>query len=126
MMDVDSSVTLTFTRLEPSDMAQPAEDERPKPVYDARLRELRVGQVVSRVYRQPAQNQEALLQAFQKAKWKRRIKAPKQLIDDKRRLRETLDQLNTPQKNRPKLIHFSGDGTGSGVIWKRVDQTDPS
>ena len=96
------------------------------PVYDVQLRQLRVGQVVTRVYRQAAQNQEALLQAFQKAGWKRRIKAPKSLCDDKRTLRETLDQLNTPQKNRPKLIHFSGDGTGSGVIWDWVDQAAPS
>ena len=124
-MNTDSAVTLTFLRLGSSDVTQPPEGERQKPVYDALLRELRVGEVVTRVYRQPARNQEALLRAFQGAGWKCRIRAPKQLCHDPRRLRETLDQLNTPQKGRPKLLQFRGDGTGSGVMWEWVEHPAP-
>jgi hypothetical protein len=87
---------------------QPAEvgdRSRQLPTYDPTARELRVGAVVMRRYGKPNYH-ERILKAFQKAEWKRRVPVPRFFHSDPDRLRETIDQLNTPQKDRRMLIRF--------------------
>jgi putative SOS response-associated peptidase YedK len=57
-----------------------------------------------------------LAKAFQKAGWaKGRIRIPRFFCDPDR-LRETIDQLNTPQKHRPMLIRFRL--YGKYIVWE--------
>jgi hypothetical protein len=95
------------------------EAETVTPYWDSERRELRVGDVVVKQFRQPAWAQEIVLCAFQEDQWPWRIDdpLPPQLEQDpKRHLNITITNLNRRQKNR--LIRFCGDGTGSGVIWE--------
>jgi hypothetical protein len=75
------------------------------PTYDKDARELRVGNSVMRRYGK-ANFHEQILEEFQKAKWTKRIKIPPFFSDYHDRLRETIDQLNTPQKKRPMIVRF--------------------
>ena len=86
------------------------------PVWDARTRELRLGGKVVKLFRWPAQNQEAVLNAFQAQGWPARIADPLPLdpkVCAKRRLHDTIKCLN--RRRTEKLIKFRGDGTGRGV-----------
>lgn len=76
-----------------------------RPTYDSKARELRVGDTVIRRYGK-FNYHEQILKAFQKAKWNKRIKTPPSFSNYPDRLRETIDQLNTAQKNRPMLVRF--------------------
>ena len=92
------------------------------PRWDALRRELLVdGQVVKR-FRVPAPNQIALLAAFEEEGWPPRIfdPLPPQADQDPAcRLRETIKALNG--HHRVRMLRFSGDGTGEGVLWQWVD-----
>ena len=73
-------------------------------------------------FKLPAPNQEAILMAFEEEGWVPRIDDPIPPADDqdaKQRLRDTIKSLNRNQKNR--LIRFSGDGHGEGVLWEPLD-----
>ena len=86
------------------------------PVWDAQTRELRLGGKVVKLFRWPAQNQEAVLNAFQAQGWPARIADPLPLdpkVCAKRRLHDTIKCLN--RRRIEKLIKFRGDGTGRGV-----------
>jgi len=86
------------------------------PVWDSQARELRVGGKVVKLFRWPAQNQEAVLNAFQAQGWPARIADPLPLdprVCAKRRLHDTIKCLN--RRRVQKLIKFRGDGTGRGV-----------
>jgi len=70
-------------------------------------------------YRVPSYTQEAVLNAFEEEGWPARIDDP--LLphpdqDAKRHLNDTIRRLN--RNRRAPLIHFSGDGTGQGVLWE--------
>lgn len=89
------------------------------PKWDRDRQELSVGQVLVKVFKVPALNQEAVLAAFEEEKWPARIDdplAPKEDQDPKRRLHDTINSLNRNQKS--KLLRFSGDGSGQGVRWE--------
>ena len=91
-------------------------DHQQTPVWDSNRRELRLGDRVVKLFRWPAQNQEALLNAFQAQGWPTMIADP--LPEDpkicaKRRLHDTIKCLN--RRRIQKLIKFRGDGTGRGV-----------
>jgi hypothetical protein len=88
------------------------------PHWDLQRRELWMGHVLVKSFRVPAENQEAILTAFQEDGWPSRIddplpQAPK--IDPKRRLHSTIQCLNRNRK--AALLHFHGDGRGIGVRW---------
>jgi len=85
------------------------------PTYDPIARELRVGDVVMRGYNKVNFHEE-ILNAFQEVNWTKRIRIPSFFSDDPDRLRETIDQLNTPPKNRPMLIHFRLHG--KDIVWE--------
>jgi hypothetical protein len=92
---------------------------RPKPTWDPDLRELRVGRLVIKRFRQPARNQVIVLASFQELRWPRRIDDPltgNSEVEPKRRLRDTVFALNRNHVAANVLV-FEADGTGTGVIW---------
>lgn len=89
------------------------------PTWDAERRTLLFGGRIVKQFKWHARNQEMVLSVFQEESWPVRIDdplAPSPALDIKRRLSDTIKCLNRKQKN--KLIHFRGDGTGQGVIWE--------
>ena len=88
-----------------------------KPVWDRERRELRLGEIVVKRFKWPAENQELVLNAFEDLGWPPRISNPlvaHPTICPKRRLHDTLKCLNRKQVN--ELVKFRGDGTGLGVL----------
>ena len=93
---------------------------RPNPTWDPDLRELRVGEVLIKRFRQPARNQVSVLALFQELLWPRCIHDPltgNSEVEPKRRLRDTVFALNRNHVTDNVLV-FEADGTGTGVIWK--------
>lgn len=91
------------------------------PHWDPVCRELRIGRVIIRRFRRSAPNQELILSRFQEYEWRRRIEdplPPKEEIHPAARLHDAIKFLN--RGLRPALIRFSGDGTGTGVVWSRT------
>ena len=89
----------------------------PTPRWDRQLRELRMGELLVKQFRWPAENQEQVLDAFQEEAWPSRIDDPlrrDETVCPKRRLHDTLKCLNRKQVN--EFIKFRGDGTGQGVL----------
>jgi hypothetical protein len=89
----------------------------PLPVWDAVRRELRLGQIVLKRFRQPAKNQQAILAAFQEDGWPERIDNPIPGSHDENaseRLHNTLKRLN---RQIDPIIRFHGGGTAEGIIW---------
>ncbi len=93
-----------------------------KPHWDQSHRELRYnGQVVKR-YRVPAQNQQAILDAFEEDGWPEFIDdpiPPDGDQDPKRRLNVTIKSLNRNQL--APLLRFHGNGNGLQVHWEAVN-----
>ena len=90
-----------------------------QPLWDREARELRVGNVVIKRFKWPAENQERVLDAFEAKGWPPRIENPLDQhpsICPKRRLHDTIKCLNRKQLN--ELIKFRGDGTGRGVLFE--------
>jgi hypothetical protein len=93
---------------------------RPTPTWDPDLRELQVGALVVKRFRQPARNQVTVLASFQELRWPRRIDDPltgNSDVEPKRRLRDTVFALNRNQVTATVLV-FEADGTGTGIIWR--------
>jgi hypothetical protein len=93
---------------------------RANPTWDRELRELRVGDLVVKRFRQLARNQVTVLASFQELGWPRRIDDPltgNSGIEPKRRLRDTIFALNRSHVTT-KILAFEADGTGTGIIWK--------
>ena len=91
----------------------------PRVQWDAARRVLYVGKNVVKQYRVPSPTQEAVLNAFEEEGWPARIDDPLRPDPDqdvKRHLHDTIRRLN--RNRRAALIHFSGDGTGEGVLWE--------
>jgi hypothetical protein len=89
------------------------------PVYDPQLRTLVFAGVPVKEFHRPSTNQELLLRALQEQKWERRLDdplPPLEGMDAKKRLNDTVYHLNKHQK--PRLILFACDGTGTGLTWR--------
>jgi hypothetical protein len=100
-------------------LAIASEPEVLAPKWDQDRQELKIGSIVVKRFKVPANNQEAVLAAFEEESWPPRIDDPLPPHRDqspKRRLQETIKSLNRNQK-RP-LIRFLGDGSGQGVRWE--------
>lgn len=87
------------------------------PIWDTVRRELRLGEIVIKRFKWPAENQTSILDAFENLGWPKKISDP--LPEDskvcpKRRLHDAIKCLNRKQLH--KLIKFRGDGTGNGVV----------
>jgi len=98
----------------------PHQLERPQvPRWDCERHELRLGDVLVKVFKLPSRNQETILMAFEEENWPSRIDDPLPPHPDlvpKRRLHDAIKGLNRNQKTR--AIRFMGDGTGEGVRWE--------
>ena len=97
---------------------QPKNSEAAKPLWDPNRLELHCHQQLVKRYRVPSRNQVAILNAFQEDNWPARIDDPIPPDPDrcsKRRLLDTIKNLNRNHKYR--CIRFHGDGTGEGVLW---------
>ncbi len=93
------------------------------PRWDSQRRELRVDGMTVKRFKWTAANQETVLAAFEEENWSPRIDdplPPHPEQDSKRRLSDTIKCLNRKQANR--LVHFRGDGTGTGVTWELVER----
>jgi hypothetical protein len=88
------------------------------PVWNAALRELRLGEVIVKQFKQPAPNQELILDAFQEEAWPPRMDDPLPPAagqDGKRRLHSTIANLNRYQQT--PLLQFHGGGNGKSICW---------
>ena len=94
-----------------------------KPSWNAETRTLSFRGVIVKRFRQPAENQEAILAEFEAQSWPPYIDNP--LYDNppaKRqdRLHDAIKNLNHRRKNH--LIRFYADGTGTGVCWEVIEE----
>jgi len=92
------------------------------PHWDAQARQLWLATRLLKTFRQPAPNQILILEVFQEEQWgTSHIDDPLPPVegeveeDSRRRLRETIINLNRGLP--PGTIRFHGDGTGEGVRW---------
>jgi hypothetical protein len=89
------------------------------PRWDRQCRELWVGPLLVKRFRQPAVAQETVLSTFEEEGWPLRIDDPLPPLYDqepKRRLHDTIKSLNRNQVH--SMLHFRGDGQGCGVRWE--------
>ena len=89
------------------------------PEWEAGRRLLRIGDAIVKEFKVPAGNQELILAAFQELGWPAAIDdplPPRDGLDRKRRLHDTINSLNRNQR-RP-LLKFRGKGDGQGVCWE--------
>lgn len=94
---------------------------RVRPRWDRDRHELWLGAQAVKQFKLPSPNQEMILMALEEENWPPRIDdplPPAKEIDPKRRLHDTIKNLNRNQKNR--LLRFMGDGTGQGVRWELI------
>ncbi len=90
-----------------------------KPAWEARRRELRVGELLVKKFRVPAGNQELVLSAFEEEGWPAYIDDPLPMnweIAPKRRLHNVITRLNGSQL--VPLVRFHGEGNGEGIGWE--------
>jgi hypothetical protein len=96
-----------------------------KPRWDCDLREIRFAGQLVKQFKLPSPNQEAILMTFEEEGWKCRIDdplPPHPQCDPKQRLHDTIRSLNRNQK--AKLLRFKGDGTGEGILWEPILETN--
>jgi hypothetical protein len=90
-----------------------------RPNWDAVRRELCVGTIVIKGFKQPAPNQQIILDAFQEEGWPSLIDdplPPHANQDAKARLHSTIDNLNRAHAHR--VLHFHGGGNGQSMRWR--------
>ena len=93
-----------------------------RPVWNSERRILKMNGTEVKHFKWCAENQEAILAAFEEEGWPPRIDdplPPQAEQDSKRRLSDTIKCLNRKQ-NHP-MIRFRGDGTGEGIVWEFVE-----
>jgi hypothetical protein len=92
------------------------------PHWDGARRELRVGRVVVKRFRQSAPSQTLLLDALQELGWPPRTDdplPPRAGVGAKTRLHSALSNLNRHQET--KLIQFGGGGDGRSIRWRLLE-----
>lgn len=93
-----------------------------QPRWDVNRQELWFGKSLVKRFRIPSPNQVAILCAFEEETWPSRIDDPLPQhceIDPRRRLNDTIRNLNRSRIN--PIMRFSGDGSGQGILWETVD-----
>lgn len=89
--------------------------------YAASQRMLIFQSQVVKEFRVPARNQELILLAFEEESWPQHLSDPLPGtvgIDSKRRLNDAIKNLNA--HHRIAAIRFHGDGTGMGLMWRKL------
>lgn len=92
-----------------------------KPLWNADLGRLLLGEVIVKEFRRFAANQHLILCSFQEEDWPPRIDDPLPLasgIAPKRRLHEAISGLNRRRVN--PVLRFLGDGSGEGIKWVAI------
>ena len=95
-----------------------------KPAWEARRRELRVGEFLVKKFRVPAGNQELVLSAFEEEGWPAYIDDPLPMkceIAPKQRLHNVVTRLNGSQL--VPILPFQGDGKPLMIIRSRESLT---
>jgi hypothetical protein len=95
-----------------------------RPKWDRDRRQVRFDGRIVKEFKLPSPNQEAVLMAFEEEGWPARIDdplMPTANLDPRRRLHDTIKALNRNQKEN--LLRFMGDGTGEGIRWEPVLET---
>lgn len=116
---VDARLECAETQTENSVAVDAAKQQHPK--WDSNRHQLSIGNAIIKEFKLPAVNQETVLSAFEEEGWPPSIDdplAPARNIDPKRRLHDTIKNLNRNQ--RQSMIRFMGDGTGEGVRWEFI------
>ncbi len=93
-------------------------EENTKPHWDEDTWTLSYGDRVVKRFKQPAENQTAVIAAFEEASWPKRIDdpiPPTVKIDSKRRVNSTVRQLNLCRK--ADVMWFEAGGNGESFIW---------
>ena len=88
------------------------------PSWDDARRELRLGSIVVKRFRQPAPNQATILAAFEEDGWPPRIDNPLSDHGDTGavdRLHAAVKKLNRCTR---RLLRFLSDGAGLGILWE--------
>ncbi|MGO9113485.1 MAG: hypothetical protein ACLP9L_30000 [Thermoguttaceae bacterium] len=91
------------------------------PAWDGARKVLWLGGQLVKQFKVPSRNQEAILAAFEEESWPPAIDdplPPEPELEEKRRLRATIQSLNAHHKKH--LLHFRGDGSGQRVLWEAV------
>lgn len=90
--------------------------------WDDARRELWLGDTFVTRYRQPAQNQMAIIAAFVTAQWPTKIECPHAFRGAKAAstLNDTIYELNT----RQSIIRFYGNGTANDIVWEVRQSSD--
>ncbi|MEZ6098696.1 MAG: hypothetical protein R3E01_06965 [Pirellulaceae bacterium] len=115
--------------LEPTD-TQAAGDSPSecRPRWNRHDRELYYGDQLVKKFSVPAKNQELVLTAFEEEEWPQHIDSPlppaKSGEAASVRLRDTIKRLN--QGHQAKYVTFHGNGSGSQIVWHRIDGADTS
>jgi hypothetical protein len=91
------------------------------PCWDSDRRELRLGDVIVKRFRQPAKNQETILAAFQEDGWPRRIDNPLPGNGDTDAVDRMHDAVKMLNRHTHRLFRFFSDGIGEGVLWEFVN-----
>ena len=97
------------------------------PHWDGICRELRLDGKLLKKFRQPADNQERILAAFQEEGWPAYIfnpLPPRPGQDDTSRLHAAVRRLNRCQKT--PLIRFHVENNGEAIRWERIAPPSPS
>lgn len=92
------------------------------PFWDKDRRTLFFGDEIIKEFRVPAPSQETILSAFQEEGWPPQVDdplPPRENINCKRRLHDTIGRLN--HKHRCRKLRFIGNGTGEAVRWIALD-----
>jgi hypothetical protein len=94
------------------------------PSWDPNRRVLCWNGRIVKQFRVPSPTQEAILAAFEEEGWPAAIDDPLPPHLDqepKRRMRNTIQHLNSNQKNR--LLCFHGDGSGQRILWELTEDS---
>ena len=114
------STSSSRARLDQPHPSAPA-PAKTSPVWEPCRSELSVGSYVVKRFRCPAPNQQAILEAFERAGWPSRVDDPLPPSAEqcpKRRLHDAIKCLNRRQVHA--VLRFFGDGSGRGVLWELV------
>ncbi len=115
----DSRPTSPVPMFRSLSVIRPTDSSSNRPNWNAERRMLTYEGQIVKVFKWAAENQEAILSAFEEEGWPPRIDDPLHPhpgVDSKRRLSDTIKCLN--RKQLRSILHFRGDGTGEGVVWE--------
>ena len=95
------------------------------PHFDSDRRELTFRGLLVKRYREPAPNQERILEEFEEQRWPPCIQNPLRARPDQVPAQQFHDTLRRLNQQEHRLLRFRGDGTGTGILWEAVVERRP-